>query len=77
MNALKQSASQASPRLKFPPFNTQILMHTSWRTRGRDNTITVTVSEQLVRKFPYYNEGDLGFTNTLVCFAFQHAPRGP
>jgi hypothetical protein len=34
------------------------------------------LSEQLVSKTGSPGELDLGITNDIVCFSFQHAPKG-
>ena len=34
------------------------------------------LSEQLITKTASLGEVDLGATNDIVCFSFQHAPKG-
>jgi hypothetical protein len=68
--------SQRKPCLEFPPFHQQALMQNSWDARDPNGRIRILLSEQLISKTASPGEVDLGVTNDIVCFSFQHAPKG-
>lgn len=70
------STSQRGPFLEFPPFHQRLLMQTSWDARETSGRIKVLLSEQLIRKTSTQRALDFGPSNDIVCFAFQHGPRG-
>jgi hypothetical protein len=51
-------------------------MQNSWDARDSQGRIKITLSEQLITKASSPGEVDLGATNDIVCFSFQHAPKG-
>ncbi|CAI6339261.1 unnamed protein product [Periconia digitata] len=68
------TTSQHGSFLEFPPFRFGVLGQYSWNARENAGRIKFILSEQLVR-----NRGpdlELGASNHVVCFTFQHAPRG-
>ncbi|CAN9321301.1 unnamed protein product [Alternaria sp. RS040] len=67
--------SQQKPYLEFPPFHHRTLMQSSWDARDPNGRIRITLSEQLITKSTSPGEADLGATNDIVCFSFQHAPK--
>lgn len=70
-------SSRRNNFLEFPPFHQAILWQSSWDAREHTGRIKVLLSEQLVRKSSSSpGELDLGPAIDIVCFAFQHAPRG-
>lgn len=68
--------SQQKPYLEFPPFHHRTLMQSSWDARDPNGRIRITLSEQLITKSTSPGEADVGATNDIVCFSFQHAPKG-
>jgi hypothetical protein len=72
----EHASSQQRQPLDFPPFHQNILIQNSWDARENNGRIKLLLSEQLVSNVS--NPGDLGFgvTKDIVCFSFQHAPRG-
>lgn len=62
--------------LEFPPFHKHTLMQNLWDSRDLHGRIRVVLSEQLISKTSSPGDLDLGTTNDLVCFSFQHAPKG-
>ncbi|CAN9366396.1 unnamed protein product [Alternaria alternata] len=67
--------SQQKPYLEFPPFHHRTLMQSSWDARDPNGRIRITLSEQLITKSTSPGEADVGATNDIVCFSFQHAPK--
>ncbi|KAF1831585.1 hypothetical protein BDW02DRAFT_556455 [Decorospora gaudefroyi] len=67
--------SQRKPCLEFPPFHQQTLMQNSWDACDPNGRIKILLSEQLISKTASPGELDLGVTNNIVCFSFQHAPK--
>lgn len=51
-------------------------MQRSWNAREQNGRIKVLLSEQLIGRRSSPGQTDLGVTNDIVCFAFQHAPQG-
>lgn len=51
-------------------------MNNIWDARDPYGHIRVVLSEQLVSKTPSPSNLNLGPINELVCFSFQHAPKG-
>lgn len=51
-------------------------MQNSWDARDPNGRIRIMLSEQLITKTASPGEVDLGTTNNIVCFVFQHAPKG-
>ena len=47
-----------------------------WEARDLTGRINIVLSEQLMSKTGHHGEIDLGFTNDIVCYSFQHAPKG-
>jgi hypothetical protein len=69
--------SQRKPPLEFPPFSRHTLMQPSWQSQELSGRINIVLSEQLIcRNSGGSQEPDLGVTNDVVCFSFQHAPKG-
>jgi hypothetical protein len=68
--------SQRKPCLEFPPFHQQALIQNAWDARDPNGRIRILLSEQLISKTASPGELDLGVTNDIVCFSFQHAPKG-
>jgi hypothetical protein len=68
--------SQRKSCLEFPPFHQRTLMQNSWDARDPNGRINITLSEQLITKAASPGEVDLGAANDIVCFSFQHAPKG-
>ena len=64
------------PCLQFPPFHQHTLMQNSWDACDPNGRIRIMLSEQLVSKTSSPGQVDLGITNGIVCFSFQHAPKG-
>ncbi|KAF1944678.1 hypothetical protein EJ02DRAFT_432261 [Clathrospora elynae] len=75
LSSVEQPTSQRKPCLEFPPFHQQTLMQNSWDSRDPNGRIRIMLSEQLVSKTASPGELDLGATNDIVCFSFQHAPK--
>jgi hypothetical protein len=69
-------SSQRKQCLEFPPFHQRTLMQNSWDARDSQGRIKITLSEQLITKASSPGEVDLGATNDIVCFSFQHTPKG-
>jgi len=69
-------SSQCKQPLEFPPFHQNILMQKSWDAKESNGRIKVLLSEQLVNNAENPSEVDFGPANGIVCFSFQHAPRG-
>ena len=69
----ERPTSQPKQRLIFPRSDKNALLQTSaWQPRGTDNRVKIILSERLVN-----SEGALESGNSdIVCFTFQHAPRG-
>ena len=69
----ERPTSQPKQRLTFPRSDKNALLQTSaWQPRGTDNRVKIILSERLVN-----SEGALESGNSdIVCFTFQHAPRG-
>jgi len=76
LSSVDQLTSQKAPGLEFPPFSPQALIEPSWDARDCSSRIRVMLSEQLIGKTTSPGELDLGATNDIVCFSFQHAPKG-
>lgn len=51
-------------------------MQTVWDPRDTSGRINIVLSEQLVGRSSGPAELDLGIVNEIVCFSFQHAPKG-
>jgi hypothetical protein len=51
-------------------------MQNSWDSRDPTGRIRILLSEQLISKTASPGELDLGVTHDIVCFSFQHAPKG-
>jgi hypothetical protein len=69
-------SSRQNAFLEFPPFHHNILLQSLWDARDHAGRIKLVLSEQLVQKTDNPGELDFGYANDIVCFAFQHAPRG-
>ncbi|RAR02133.1 binding post-transcriptional regulator [Stemphylium lycopersici] len=67
--------SQRKPYLEFPPFHKHTLMQNAWDARDPHGRIRIMLSEQLISKTASPGNMDLGISNDLVCFSFQHAPK--
>lgn len=76
LSSVDQPTSQKAPCLEFPPFSPQLLIEPSWDVRDCSSRIRIMLSEQLIGKTASPGELDLGATNEIVCFSFQHAPKG-
>ncbi|KAI0579540.1 hypothetical protein TUN199_10079 [Pyrenophora tritici-repentis] len=61
--------------LQFPPFHQHTLMQNSWDACDPNGRIKIMLSEQLIGKTSSPGDMDLGITNDIVCFSFQHAPK--
>jgi hypothetical protein len=75
------SSSESGPGqrktcLEFPPFHQYTLAQPVWEARDLTGRINIVLSEQLMSKTGHHGEIDLGFTNDIVCYSFQHAPKG-
>ncbi|KAI4674067.1 uncharacterized protein J4E88_008534 [Alternaria novae-zelandiae] len=68
-------SSQRKQCLEFPPFHQRTLMQNSWNAHDPQGRIKIMLSEQLITKTASLGEVDLGATNDIVCFSFQHAPK--
>jgi hypothetical protein len=69
--------SQRKPPLEFPALSRHALTQPSWQSQDLSGRINIVLSEQLIcRNNGGSQEPDLGVTNDLVCFSFQHAPKG-
>ncbi|KAI4648591.1 uncharacterized protein J4E78_008654 [Alternaria triticimaculans] len=68
-------SSQRKQCLEFPPFHQRTLMQNSWNAHDPQGRIKIMLSEQLIMKTTSPGEVDLGTTNDIVCFSFQHAPK--
>lgn len=69
----EQPTSQSKQCLLFPRSDKQALLQSSiWHPRGTDNRIKIILSERLVNEDDALEAG----VNDIVCFSFQHAPRG-
>lgn len=69
----ERPTSQPKQRLLFPRSDKNALLQTSaWQPRGTDNRIKIILSEQLVNSECALESGN----SDIVCFTFQHAPRG-
>lgn len=69
----ERPTSQPKQRLLFPRSDKNALLQTSaWEPRGTDNRIKIILSERLVNSEGALETGN----NDIVCFTFQHAPRG-
>ncbi|KAH7390974.1 hypothetical protein DE146DRAFT_150734 [Phaeosphaeria sp. MPI-PUGE-AT-0046c] len=73
--ALEQATSERKPRLEFPTFSQHTLMQSAWQSRESSGRINLVLSEQLVNKHGNEDKVDLGISNDIVRFSFQHAPR--
>jgi hypothetical protein len=51
-------------------------MQPAWKSQELSGRINIVLSEQLVCRNSGSQESDLGITNDIVCFSFQHAPKG-
>jgi hypothetical protein len=51
-------------------------MQFAWNSQDPCGRINVVLSEQLVGRNSVRGELDLGAVNEIVCFSFQHAPKG-
>jgi hypothetical protein len=51
-------------------------MQSCWDARDNNGRIKVLLSEQLIGKSSNPTELEFGAANDIVCFLFQHAPRG-
>ena len=71
-----QQSSHQKPALEFPPFFQEVLMHKTWDAGDPSGRIRITLSEQLVCKTNNSDETESGMMHDLICFSFQHAPRG-
>lgn len=69
-------SSQRKRPLEFPPFNNLTLTNNIWDARDPYGRIRVVLSEQLISKTQSPGSLDFGTANELVCFSFQHAPKG-
>ncbi|KAF2174905.1 hypothetical protein K469DRAFT_680758 [Zopfia rhizophila CBS 207.26] len=67
--------SQRKPPLQFPPFHQNVLMQSSWDVRESSGRIKLFLSEQLLNNTNSTRDLEIGATNDIVCFSFQHAPR--
>ena len=76
VNAPQANSTRQNAFLEFPPFHQNILLQSSWNAPEHTGRIKVLLSEQLVRKSSGLGELDFGAANDIVCFSFQHAPRG-
>lgn len=72
----EQQSSQPKPPLEFPPFRQNILMQNSWDARDHHGRIKVLLSEQLIGNTNSPSKLAFGASNDIICFSFQHAPRG-
>jgi hypothetical protein len=68
--------SQRKLPLEFPPFSRHTLMQPLWKSQDLSGRINVVLSEQLICRNSGSQEPELGATNDIVCFSFQHAPKG-
>ncbi|KAI4953413.1 hypothetical protein J4E91_002260 [Alternaria rosae] len=68
-------SNQRKQCLEFPPFHQRTLMQNSWSAHDPQGRIKIMLSEQLITKTAIPGEVDLGTTNDIVCFSFQHAPK--
>lgn len=76
LTATEHSTNQRRPYLLFPSFIQQTLMQPEWDCRDPSGRINVILSEQTVCRTGSLSEADLGVSNEIVCFSFQHAPKG-
>ncbi|KAF2820441.1 hypothetical protein CC86DRAFT_305264 [Ophiobolus disseminans] len=67
--------NQQKARLGFPPFHQHTLMQTTWKSRDTSGRINIVLSEQLMPRNSSPGELELGFSNEIVCFSFQHASK--
>jgi hypothetical protein len=51
-------------------------MQAAWESKDTNGRINIVLSEQLVCKSDKVGDLDLGIANDIVCFSFQHAPKG-
>ncbi|KAH7086363.1 hypothetical protein FB567DRAFT_497466 [Paraphoma chrysanthemicola] len=68
--------SHRKSSLLFPSFNPETLLRTEWDCRDTGGRINVMLSEQVVAKTSSPTEADFGPFHEIVCFSFQHAPKG-
>ncbi|ORY15731.1 hypothetical protein BCR34DRAFT_163502, partial [Clohesyomyces aquaticus] len=68
-------SSSRNPVLPFPSFQQSVLIRSSLDVRNNSGRINILLSEQLVSKNNSLGELELGASNDIVCFSFQHAPR--
>lgn len=76
LTSVEPSSSTQSTCLEFPSFHLPTLVQSSWEARDATGRINILLSERLVSKTSSPGEVDLGATNDIVCFSFQHGPRG-
>jgi hypothetical protein len=62
--------------LEFPSFARNILMQPAWQLQNPHGRVNIMLSEQLISKNGGKSEPDRDIANDIVCFSFQHAPRG-
>jgi len=72
----EHASSQRMQPLEFPPFHRNVLIQSSWDAREENGRIKLLLSEQLVSNTNSPGDLSFGATNDIVCFSFQHAPRG-
>ncbi|PVH98387.1 hypothetical protein DM02DRAFT_49700 [Periconia macrospinosa] len=63
------------PFLDFPPFPLNVLMQNACNIRDNEGKIKILLSEQLIRRTHNPADLELGVSNPIISFAFQHAPR--
>jgi len=51
-------------------------MQPTWDARDPRGRINIVLSEQLINRSGSLGESDQGPSNEIVCFSFQHAPKG-
>ncbi|OCK95300.1 uncharacterized protein K441DRAFT_556078 [Cenococcum geophilum 1.58] len=61
--------------LLFPAFNPSVLSQSSWDAQESNGRIKVIVAEELISESTS-GIAKSGATNDLICFSFQHAPKG-
>lgn len=73
----QQQTSQQKRSLGFPPFHQNVLVQSFWDARDNSGRIKLLLSEQLIGKMNSSpGDWELGPRHDIVCFSFQHAPRG-
>lgn len=71
-----QTTGQNKAPLEFPLFYEHILMQKAWDARDPHGRIKILLSEHLVSNAPNPRRADFKASNELICFSFQHAPKG-